>query len=115
MTAAALLRRLDAEATGKPWTVESGYHDCADGAYWRVEPVGADIQAPRSEGAGPEANARAICTTRNLLPLLAGLVEAVERADRESFGRHYRDDSNLAAVFRAFGALEAAAAKEGAK
>lgn len=49
---------------------------------------------------------------KDIVAQLVGLVEAVERADRESFGRHYRDDASLAAVFRALAALEAEAARE---
>lgn len=65
MTAAALLRRLDAEATGGPWRSSVYLNAVLDANENPIAYVGnADTR-------------HAVTTTRNLLPLLAGLVEAV--------------------------------------
>ena len=108
--AAALLRRLDAEATGRPWRSSVYLNAVLDANENPIAYVGnADTR-------------HAITTTRNLLPQLAGLVEAVGDAvsslDRHvgSMAGQFADvDMAVDALRLRLAALEAAAAKEGAK
>ena len=98
MTAAELLRSLDKSATAGEW-VEVGKSV-------RVRGTGDSTGAPNGYGGGvcnclggafdapkndeqnvaARTNARLIATTRNLLPEIAALVEAVERMDDPSGG-----------------------------
>lgn len=119
MTAAELLRRLDAEATGGPWIVDG----LRDGYVTGVDCNVCDQPGPAYDGyrAWP-ANARAICTTRNLLPLLAGLVEAVGRHEAlMGMARRHGKQATMEAIMEARGGISAAyaaleaAAKEGVK
>ena len=111
MSAAELLRGLDKAATAPRWEVEDngdGYitgHIAAEAHRYCGNTVGRrdSVCAPDSM---TTADAPCIATTRNLLPLLAGLVEAVQGyVDFNSTRRH-------AELIDALDALNAAAAKE---
>lgn len=124
MKAAELLRGLDKAATAGPWHwVDQGTDepsapgdDCASlrtvaetesaFGYWSPKWI-LDAES-MNEDWKADANRALIATTRNLLPLLAGLVEACGAyIDAEG-------DRTFAAMVGALDALNAAAAKEAA-
>lgn len=103
MKAAKLLRGLDKNADAAPWGIDVA----TDGYVYSLDKIACD--RPRLGYDGHNAwidNSKCIATTRNLLPLLAGLVEACGAyIDAEG-------DRTFAAMVDALDALNAAAAKE---
>lgn len=125
MTAAELLRGLDKAATAGPWDYET--HRRGDGLIHQIAPVKNALgqldwsREVACTADGNEANARLIATTRNLLPLLAGLVEAVGRHEAlMGMARRPGKQATMEAIMEARGGISAAyaaleaAAKEGA-
>lgn len=126
MKAAELLRWLDEEATAGPWHwVDQGTDEPSapgDGCaslrtvaetesafgYWLPKWI-LDAES-MNEDWKADANRALIATTRNLLPLLAGLVEAL--GDFMDPEKDDNVDANYQRVERAYAALNAAAAKE---
>ena len=108
MKAAELLRGLDKNADAAPWGIDVA----TDGYVYSLDKIACD--RPRLGYDGHNAwidNSKCIATTRNLLPLLAGLVEAVEFANRESCADP-RVPLLPFGITSALAALNAAAAKE---
>lgn len=127
--AAALLRRLDAEATGAPWVSDSPGAEDADVRTGDDMLIVCERPRPTYDGHFAwVANARSICTTRNLLEHLAVLVEAAASFDAADAAVRAKQDeadldlmrrcepewfANRDALKSALASLEAAAAKEG--
>lgn len=117
-TAAELLRGLNDMAMSAPWTVMDR------GDYWFVEGPGGGYAFDDGTAAGEysecctEQTRDALVTTRNLLPLMAALVEAVGEWRIAGERHHLEPDfhERLAraenALVIALDALNAAAAKE---
>ena len=114
MSAAELLRGLDRAATAGEFFVgpnvmfaphaDVGEIIVEGGAFGYIV-----IARMNARFNGDNGNARCFATTRNLLPLLAGLVEAL--GDFMDPGKEDDVDANYQRVERAYTALNSAAAK----
>jgi hypothetical protein len=127
VTAAELLRWLDKAATAGPWVCRNDAiyadhirHDAGRETLPRWVAQASKMSDPEHTYAEVFATARLIATTRNLLPLLAGLVEAVG-AQQDAVESDKMEDTGaisepvwraMMAVRGAWQALNAAAAKE---
>jgi hypothetical protein len=134
VTAAELLRWLDKAATAGPWVCRNDAiyadhirHDAGRETLPRWVAQASKMSDPEHTYAEVFATARLIATTRNLLPLLAGLVEAAVAFDAADAAVRAKQDeadldllrrcepewfANRDALKSAIAALEAAA-KEG--
>lgn len=124
MSAAELLRGLDRDATAGPWAWDNRGYKCDDiqvGVAASLDgkllsgPLSDDVEGivyvePVATSVERVTDARLVVTTRNLLPLLAGLVEAL--GDFMDPEKEDDVDANYQRVERAYAALNAAAAKE---